>query len=146
KTLDEHAEAIKRLKRHAWSATLEIGKHLTEAKGMCGHGNWAQWLETNFGWTDRTAQNFMQVYEAFKSENNSDLHLSSTSLYRLARRSTPSDVRHDVMDRAKRGEPVSYKEVKALVSGARDESCQTSSEPKKASRPIAGELREENVA
>jgi N6-adenosine-specific RNA methylase IME4 len=134
------------------SVTQEIGKHLTEAKRICGHGNWASWLETNFGWTDRTARNLMQVYETFKSETVSDLNLPIASLYLLAAPSTPRGVRLDVIERVKRDEPVSHKEIKALVSIARetalvrDGSGKTTQEPKKALGAINGEIREEKVA
>jgi hypothetical protein len=147
-TLEQHAEAIKRLEKRALSATLAIGRHLTEAKRICGHGNWASWLETSFGWTDRTAENFMRVYETFKSETVSDLNLPMGSLYLLAAPSTPPKVRDDVIERVKRGERLSHKEVKALVSSAResalvrDDSRKTTSDPKKASSPITGEILE----
>ena len=61
--LAEHAEAIKVAGTRVVSDVIEIGRHLTEAKKLCGHGNWQPWLEREFGWTDRTALRFMHVYE-----------------------------------------------------------------------------------
>ena len=151
-TLEQHAGAIKRLEKRGLSATLAIGRHLTEAKRICGHGNWASWLKTSFGWTDRTAENFMRVYDTFKSETVSDLNLPIVSLYLLAAPSTPCGVRDDVIERVKRGELVSHNEIKALVSSAReiplvrDNIGKTPPEPNKAAGAILGEIHEETVA
>ena len=88
----------------------------------------------------------MQVYETFKSETVSDLNLPMGSLYLLAAPSTPRRVQVEVIERVKRGELVSHKEVKALISSARetalarDNSGKTNSEPKKALSPIIGEI------
>jgi hypothetical protein len=52
---------------------------------IAGHGNWLPWLEREFGWTDRTARNFMAVHEAAaKSEKFSDLNVPVSGLYLLA--------------------------------------------------------------
>ena len=93
----------------------------------------------------------MQVYGAFKSETVSDLNLPIGSLYLLAAPSTPCGVRVDVIERVKRGEPVSHKQIKALVSSARETALvrdnigKTPPEPKRALSPIHGEIREEKV-
>lgn len=42
--------------RHAW----EIGKRLNEVKKMIPHGEFASWLEVNFEFSDRYAQEFMK--------------------------------------------------------------------------------------
>ena len=42
---------------------IEIGRRLTEMKKICGHGNWLQWLQREFGWTDRQALNYMRVHK-----------------------------------------------------------------------------------
>ena len=47
------------------NATLEIGKRLIQAKGAVGHGNWSQWLKDNVDYSERTAQNFISIYERF---------------------------------------------------------------------------------
>ena len=47
------------------NATLEIGKRLIQAKGAVGHGNWSQWLKDNVDYSERTAQNYISIYERF---------------------------------------------------------------------------------
>lgn len=46
-------------------SSIEIGKRLSEAKEMVGHGNWSNWLETEVNYSQRTAQNLMKIYEEY---------------------------------------------------------------------------------
>ena len=59
-------------------------------------------MEREFGWKERTAQNFMSVYEMAqsKSANFADLSLPVSSLYMLAAPSTPEEARAEVIQRA----------------------------------------------
>ena len=49
----QHAEAIRVLGRQRVANVIEIGRRLTEAKALAGHGGWLPWLEREFGWTVR---------------------------------------------------------------------------------------------
>ena len=69
-TLAQRADRIRRLQADVQRGIIEIGFELIAVKEQCGHGNWAAWLETEFAWTQRTANNFMRVAERFgKLEN-----------------------------------------------------------------------------
>lgn len=69
-TLAQRADRIRRLQADVQRGIINIGLELIAAKEQCGHGNWAAWLETEFAWTQRTANNFMRVAERFgKLEN-----------------------------------------------------------------------------
>lgn len=76
---------------------IVIGEKLLIAKSQCQHGEWLPWLKDNFGWSDRTARNFMQTADAFgKSEtvsNLADLSIDARALYFLAAPSMPQEVR-----------------------------------------------------
>ena len=78
---------------------FEIGRRLTEAKQIAGHGNWLPWLEREFGWTDDTAINFMRVFVLSKSRNFRDLSLPVSGLYLLAAPSTAAEVQEQVIAR-----------------------------------------------
>src|SRR5262249_51951563 len=54
--LIEHADAIRQLGKRVVSDVVEIGRRLTEAKEIAGHGNWLSWLEREFGWSPSTAE------------------------------------------------------------------------------------------
>lgn len=120
--LQQKAGAIRALAKNVARDIVEIGRHLTEAKAACAHGEWLPWLESEFGWSEWTALRFMRVHEAFgKSVNLTDLDLPLTSLYALAAPSTPEPVRQEVIARAESGETLSRAEVDALIAKAKAE-------------------------
>ena len=53
---------------------VEIGRRLTEAKSLVPHGGWADWLENKVEFKQRTANNFMKIYEEY---GNGQLNLFS---------------------------------------------------------------------
>ena len=113
RTLAENAEEIRNLGKRAAGDVIEIGRRLTEMKELCGRGNW---LQREFGWTDRHALNYMRVYGlSLKSENFSDLRISVSGLYLLAAPSTPPEAVDEVIERAKSGERQAHAEIKGKI-------------------------------
>ena len=43
-------------------ASVDIGRRLCEVKGMIPVGRWGEWLRENVRFSERTAQNMMQIY------------------------------------------------------------------------------------
>jgi len=118
-TLAWHAEAIRALGKRVIGDAIEMGRHLTAAKELCGHGHWLPWLKREFGWSDKTAEQFMNVYRLRgKFEKFSNLDLPISGLYLLARPSTPEAVRQEVIERVERGEKLSVAEVKDSIAKA----------------------------
>ena len=116
------SEAIRGLAENVRRDVIEIGRHLIEAKRACGHGNWLPWLEREFGWTERTAQRFMQISELLrKNDTLSDLDLPIGSLSLLAQRSTPEEVRGEVFARAKAGEKLLPRTIRAMIEDTKRE-------------------------
>ena len=113
--LAEHAEAIRYLGKRVIKDVIEIGRHLTEAKVIAGHGNWLPWLEREFGWTEMTATRFINVYEMSKSNKLLDLDLPISAIYLLATPSTPEAAKIEIVERAQAGEPLPVAEIKHLV-------------------------------
>ncbi len=116
------SEAIRRLVKTVLRDVVEIGQHLVEAKRACGHGNWLPWLEREFNWTERTAQRFMRVSSLVRKDGIvSDLDLPISSLYLLAKRSTPEEVRTEVFARAKAGEKLLPRTIRTIIEDAKHE-------------------------
>jgi hypothetical protein len=132
--LAEHAEVIRALGKRVVGDIIEIGRRLTDAKKIAGHGGWLPWLEREFGWDDRTAQRFMQVHT--KSDKLSDLNLPVSGLYLLAAPSTPEEAQQEIIDRAKNGEALSVKEVQRIIDEAREKDAA-------ASEQVVADLRAE---
>jgi Protein of unknown function (DUF3102) len=61
----------------------------TEVKARLKHGQFLEWIEREFAWSDWTARAFMNVHEKFKSENFSNLEIDVSALYLIAAPSTP---------------------------------------------------------
>jgi hypothetical protein len=118
--LAEHATEIRRRGKRVVEDVIEIGRRLTEAKKIAGHGNWLPWLDQEFGWDERTAQRFISVHElAGKSDNLSDLNLPISGLYLLAAPSTSPEASEEIIERAKNGEKVSVEAVKQTIAKTR---------------------------
>lgn len=61
----EAAELIQRSNRGMVDEAIYIGKKLMEAKAKIPHGMFTEWIKAEFGWSIRTAQNYMAVAERF---------------------------------------------------------------------------------
>lgn len=46
-------------------ASIEIGRRLVEAKKLVKHGQWTAWLKERIDYSQRTANNFMKIYEQY---------------------------------------------------------------------------------
>ena len=44
---------------------VEVGRRLKEAKEILQHGEWLKWLEESVSYTERTAQRFLLVFDAY---------------------------------------------------------------------------------
>ena len=118
--LAAHAAAIRRLGKRVVTDVIEIGARLTDAKRLCGHGHWLPWLDREFGWQERTARNFISVYEASKSADFADLNLPVSALYLLSAPSTPPEARDALLDRAATGEKLTHAEIKQTITATKD--------------------------
>ncbi len=92
---------------------VEIGKDLMGVKDRLGHGEFLNWIEHEFGMTERTAQNLMSVAKEFgtKYEMVSYLKFSPKVLYQLAAPSTPEEVKTRAITAAEAGEKVTNKDI-----------------------------------
>lgn len=45
--------------------SIEIGRRLTEAKAMVKRGTWGTWLKERVDYSQRTANNFMKIYQEY---------------------------------------------------------------------------------
>ena len=69
-TLADRANRIRQLQADVQRGIIQIGEELIAAKQEVGHGNWSQWLDKEFAWSDRTARRFMAVAERFGKMDN----------------------------------------------------------------------------
>jgi hypothetical protein len=118
--LRAHAREIQKLGRRAVRDVVEIGRRLSDAKRRVGHGKFLTWIAAEFGWSERSAENFMRLHElSLKSANFADLDLPLSALYLLAAPSTPDTALVAVAARAGKGNGLSVAEVKDIIINAR---------------------------
>lgn len=95
RTITDITAEIRFYKVQTVQSVIEIGKRLTEAKGMLEHGQWLDWLENQVGLHKRTAQNFMQLAEQFPKAQPV-AHLTYTKL--LALLAVPEEDREEFLE------------------------------------------------
>jgi hypothetical protein len=100
---------------------IEVGNDLLAVREALPHGQFGQWLAAEFGWTERTARNFMAVAEHFgpKTEIISDLTIQPTAAYLLAAPSAPDEALEAAIERAEAGEQITTAVAKEILAKTR---------------------------
>lgn len=111
---------IKQRLRRAAQDIWEIGQKLVEVRSRLKHGQFEVWLKAEFGWSQRTAYNFINVYEAFGTiAKFAEIDIAASALYLLAAPSTPQNYRDQFVERARAGEKITYKNVRKAIKEAK---------------------------
>jgi hypothetical protein len=80
--LGDIADDIRTIERRS---VFEIGGLLVEAKALCEYGEWGNWLEKEFSWSDSTANNYVSAFHLkTKFPTVGNLKIPSRTLYDLA--------------------------------------------------------------
>jgi hypothetical protein len=111
----ERAVMIHKEARRTAQGIVKIGQWLTEVKETLGHGQWLPWLKGEFGWSADSAERFMRVFELVKFRNLRNLNIDASALYLIAKPSTLEPVRREVVERAKRGEPITHAKAREVL-------------------------------
>ncbi|UGY28178.1 DUF3102 domain-containing protein [Bradyrhizobium septentrionale] len=146
--LAQKAEAIRALGKRMIGDIIEIGRLLTEAKQIVGHGNWLPWIEREFGWSRQTANNFINVFkfeEFGKVPNFGNLSLPVSGLYMLAAPGTPDEAREALIARAEGGERLSFKAVAIQIDEARKKQATETADRQPTRKPAAKKRRDIDV-
>lgn len=84
---------------------IRIGELLTEQKASLKHGEYMPWVKANLPFTERTAQNYMRLYnqrEQLKNENVSHLNEGYRLLQGLGAAAKPKGLLQQLQDLAER--------------------------------------------
>lgn len=111
----QRTEEIKTLVRRSAQDIIDIGSKLIDVKERLGHGGFGDWLESEFGWSHMTANNFMNVALYIKQIPNG-LEFQAKALYLLASPNTPEPARIEAIERAQAGEEITYTAAKTIVA------------------------------
>lgn len=122
-TLADRVNRIRKLTGDTARNLIEIGKHLTAAKDELPHGDFSAWVQDNFGWTIRTAQNLMAVAERF-----GDMDIANFKPSHLqALLALPSgDEQKFIAEQAAAGQPVETQSARQLKENIKQHNRQKS--------------------
>jgi hypothetical protein len=140
-TLTLARDAIRKEMGRCAKSIIKIGLHLIDVKEECGHGLFLKWLAAEFGWSADTAQNFMRVAKVFSNAERVRF-LEPTTLYLLAKPSTPEQVREEVLSSFDAGKKLQAEEVKALIKKAKG--GPSKHKPPEPPRPVLKKPEEED--
>ena len=113
--VQQRTNEVKTLMRCTSQDIIAIGQKLIEIKQHLGHGNFINWLKSEFNWSISTATKFMQVGEQFKFVNFTNLNITASALYLTADHYTPKEARAEVLGGASIGKNIRYTKTKAIV-------------------------------
>lgn len=115
------AQRIRQLVQRTLEDLIAVGNSLLAVKHTLPHGSFGPWLRAEFGWTERTARNFMTVAQRFgpKTEIISDLQIEPTAAYLLAAPSVPEEASMAALRRAEDGERITISVAKEILGSFR---------------------------
>lgn len=116
-----------RLKRAAEDIFV-IGQELAHIKEYLAHGEWGDWLGTEFGLSDRMARNFMNVALRLGDKTEKFSVLPVSSLYELAAPSTVYEVIQQVEGEIETGAVPSLTDIRAWKDAQRQQRLKTLTE------------------
>lgn len=101
------------------SAVIQIGNDLIAVKQVLERGTFRSWIESECGFSARTAENYMGAARLAEGRNATVAFLQPATVYRLAAKSAPAEVVNAVLQRAEQGEAVSDRDVVAAIDEVR---------------------------
>jgi hypothetical protein len=113
------ADRIRERVKKTVEGIIEVGNDLMAVKEALPHGQFLPWLKAEFGWSERSAQNFMSVAERFKSAKIADLPIQPSAAYVLAAPSVPDEAREKAVEKAEAGEEITFAAAREIVAEAR---------------------------
>jgi len=93
-----------------------IGGELRGVKDMLPHGRYTEWLEVEFGLSERMAQHFVNVRERLGPKSEKFSVLPPSTLYLLAAPSTPDQAINIVEERIDKGDRLSVAHVQRTIA------------------------------
>jgi hypothetical protein len=121
-----------------------IGLDLILVKQSLPHGQYLPWLQAEFGWTEGTAHNYVRVAKWLGAKRNllSHLNMMPTAAYLLAAKSAPESARQAILERAARGELITPKVVREILSPEAQDKRKTRKLPGYRLRPSLAQVLE----
>lgn len=129
---------------------IEIGRRLVEAKELLNHGEWLPWLKRETDFSERSAQNYMKVFNSYSAaqlglfgpETNAQTFADLPISKALALLSVPESEREDFAAEVG-AETISVRELEARV---RERTAEIEAEKERLEKAHAVELHDAETA
>ena len=130
----QETKEIKSLMKRTVEGIIETGERLHRVKQRLQHGEFMTWVENEIKCHYSTALHFMRVWETFgeQKEQIADVGINVSVLYLLSAPSMPEQLRTEIVEMAKAGNPVSFAEAKRLKKEYTERKSDDSSTKKQA--------------
>ena len=120
--IQEHTGEIRKRLRRSAQDVWEIGQLLSDVRSRLKYGQFLIWLKAEFGWSQRAAYNFINVYETFgdRFAKLAKVDIATSVLYQLAAPSVPEKLRTQVLEAAEAGEKITHKSIKFAIKQSKE--------------------------
>jgi hypothetical protein len=108
---------------------IVTGRALLRVKDVLEHGEFGRWLTSEFGWAERTAQNYMKAAASFGENPQRVAHLPLRITYALA--AQPPTTREHILERVDTGELLGEQNIFDSIKSAITERKADESERKR---------------
>lgn len=113
--VEQITREIKNLVQQDAFTRCQVGERLLEIKEMLSHGQWLDWLEHDFPWSDRQAQYLMQAAKTFGDQIRTGFVFEARALRMLSGESVPEEARTEAIEIAEEGATVTNAHAEALI-------------------------------
>lgn len=117
--LKEAADRVRGRHRRITSDIIETGNDLLAVKERLPHGSFGPWISAEFGWSERTARNYMSAADFAVGKTETVAILPPRSLYLLSASSTPEAARAEIVSRLEGGEAPSGTWIRDTILDAK---------------------------
>lgn len=118
----EEAEATaERIRNRHRASIIDTGNDLRSIKDKLAHGKFGNWLDYHFGMSERTAQNYMNAAMAFGSVPKVVDLLPPSTVYKLAAKGAPEEIRQSVIDEIVKGAKPDHNAIESRIASAKSD-------------------------
>lgn len=128
--LRQNAREIKRQLRMNGRQAIELGRRLTEARGLARNGTWARWCRMEMGLSPQRAARFMRMAQVFGLKKGVE-RLPIGALQALLPGSVPPEAREAALAMARKGIRVTQRTALQLAEHYRERPAMAVSAPYK---------------
>ncbi|ACB52417.1 unknown [Crocosphaera subtropica ATCC 51142] len=137
-TIQQLTQEIRDCLRRSAQDIWEIGQKLADVRDRLKYGQFDTWLKVEFGWSRRTAYNFISVYQTFGERANlAQVDIATSALYLLAAPSTPQKVREEFLQKAQAGQTITHKQLSEVIQKEKSQSKAESSPDNKEEKAVS---------